>query len=457
MSDIPILLIIVLVVVVILVIVLAVVLGLLGARKRREAQQAADRQRAAELRDEARAQEKAVQDRDLAARETELEADRARLEAERKAKEAEQEQIAAERRRAEAEEQRAAVEKDRSSVQERLAEADRLDPDTPDPGTPDPEQRGTAGTSGAGTAAGAGAGAAIAGGAAAATHEERSEDRAGREAAHRGDQHAEEHPAGGHRGDPREEVPARDEDLGRRDDLGRGDDGTDYADRADRQRHGAGAGAVGGAAAASSADRREGRPDARQDDGVTRDGVTGDRPVDRRDDGPWVGSAADNPDVVRDTQGDLHAQNRVRDEQRTDSREEHVGSHDGPEHHGAGTPAAAGTSAVGEEGQTDRPAPRHRGMPREEQDGGTPVFDRLESTEGQDTRPAHEGTRPSPYGDGQYGAEPVEVRQAEEGYADLDHTHRDRASADPEFRAPEGPDGTEDGIVPPEDGEQPRR
>lgn len=413
MSDIPILLIIVLVVVVILVIVLAVVLGLLGARKRREAQQAADRQRAAELRDEARAQEKAVQDRDLAARETELEADRARLEAERKVKEAEQEQIAAERRRAEAEEQRAAVEKDRSSVQEQLAEADRLDPDTPDPGTPDPEQRGTAGTSGAGTAAGAGAGAAIAGGAAAATHEERSEDRAGREAAHRGDQHAEEHPAGGHRGDPREEVPARDEDLGRRDDLGRGDDGTD--------------------------------------------GVTGDRPVDRRDDGPWVGSAADNPDVVRDTQGDLHAQDRVRDEQRTDSREEHVGSHDGPEHHGAGTPAAAGTSAVGEEGQTDRPAPRHRGMPPEEQDGETPVFDRLESTEGQDMRPAHEGTRPSPYGDGQYGAEPVEVRQAEEGYADLDHTHRDRASADPEFRAPEGPDGTEDGIVPPEDGEQPRR
>ena len=63
-----------------------------------------------------------------------------------------------------------------------------------------------------------------------------------------------------------------------------------------------------------------------------------------------------------------------------------------------------------------------------------------------DTAPQQQAPRPSPYGDGQFGAEPAEFRQEDEDY--LSHENR------PRFRAPED---TEDGTVPPEAGEQPRR
>lgn len=114
------------------VLVVLIVVGVNASKRARARQEEADRQRAAQLREEAQKQDQVVQERDLQARETELHADRARLDAERKAKEAEQEQVAAERRRAQAETQREAVDQDRGQVQARLDEADRLDPDSAD-------------------------------------------------------------------------------------------------------------------------------------------------------------------------------------------------------------------------------------------------------------------------------------------------------------------------------------
>ena len=114
---------------VLVLLIVLIVVGVRASQKRRAQQQEADRQRAAQLREEAAQNEQVVQERDLKARENEIEADRARLDAERKAKEAEREQIAAERRHAEASKQRSAVDQERGAVQDQLAEADRLDPD----------------------------------------------------------------------------------------------------------------------------------------------------------------------------------------------------------------------------------------------------------------------------------------------------------------------------------------
>ncbi|RCS93543.1 hypothetical protein CIK69_01580 [Brachybacterium alimentarium] len=134
MNDLPISLpvLIGIIVVVLVLLVILIVVGAQSSKRRKAQQQEEDRRRADELRQEAQAKDRAVQERDLTAKESELEADRARLDADKKAKAAEQEQVAAERRRQEADQQRASVEQERGSVDDQLAEADRLDPDTPE-------------------------------------------------------------------------------------------------------------------------------------------------------------------------------------------------------------------------------------------------------------------------------------------------------------------------------------
>lgn len=81
---------------------------------RRKAKQEADRQRAAELREQSERERVEVQDEELRARETQLEADRAHIEADRRQHEAEKQQSYAAQSRAE--------------LDEHLREADELDP-----------------------------------------------------------------------------------------------------------------------------------------------------------------------------------------------------------------------------------------------------------------------------------------------------------------------------------------
>lgn len=105
-------------IVVAVLIVIAIIVGIaLAARaskKKKERQQEADRARAAELRQQAERDRLQVEEQELSAREAQLQADRTRHQARQ------EEQAAAQR----TEEARAS----RSQVDERLAEADRLDP-----------------------------------------------------------------------------------------------------------------------------------------------------------------------------------------------------------------------------------------------------------------------------------------------------------------------------------------
>ena len=61
---------------VLVLLIILIVVGVRASQKRKAQQQEADRQRAAQLREDAAQNEQVVQDRDLKARETELEADR---------------------------------------------------------------------------------------------------------------------------------------------------------------------------------------------------------------------------------------------------------------------------------------------------------------------------------------------------------------------------------------------
>ena len=114
-----------------LLLLLLIVLGaVIGGRKRRENQER-DRRRAAELREKAEHEHLGAQERELQARESSLEADRAKLEAEGEQKLAQ--------------EQERDARQAREGVDDRLREADELDPDSS-------RSRGTAtGTSAGGT------------------------------------------------------------------------------------------------------------------------------------------------------------------------------------------------------------------------------------------------------------------------------------------------------------------
>lgn len=117
MNNLPSWVIPVLIVVAVLV-VIAIIVGIAAAarasKKKKERQQEADRARAAELRQQAERDRLKVEEQELSAREAQLQADRTRHQARQ------EEQAAAQR----TEEARAS----RSQVDERLAEADRLDP-----------------------------------------------------------------------------------------------------------------------------------------------------------------------------------------------------------------------------------------------------------------------------------------------------------------------------------------
>lgn len=104
-----------LIVVVVAVLVVVGVLAMMASRRKAAAQAERDRAQAREIRSEAATTSTAVRDSDMRAREVQLEADRARLEAER-----------AERRAAEAQ-QGARVEE--ALHEDKLREADRVDPD----------------------------------------------------------------------------------------------------------------------------------------------------------------------------------------------------------------------------------------------------------------------------------------------------------------------------------------
>ena len=104
-----------LIVAVIIVIAVIAFVTMNANRRKNEQRLEADRARAQDLRSDATAQAAAVHDSDLEAREAELEADRARLEAEK-----------AQARAAEAQQ---GVQVEEARQEDRLREADRIDPD----------------------------------------------------------------------------------------------------------------------------------------------------------------------------------------------------------------------------------------------------------------------------------------------------------------------------------------
>ena len=120
-----------LIVAVIIVIAVIAFVTMNASRRKNEQRLEADRARAQDLRSDATAQGAAVHDSDLEAREAALEADRARLEAEK-----------AQARAAEAQQ---GVQVEEARQEDRLREADRIDPDVdtraddydPSPGPPE--------------------------------------------------------------------------------------------------------------------------------------------------------------------------------------------------------------------------------------------------------------------------------------------------------------------------------
>lgn len=148
MGDLPAWVVPALVAAIVVIIVLIILSVALGRRKTQRLE--ADRARATELREEARAQEFGSRERQIEAQEADARAQEADAQAQEADAEAERAQLQADRRAEDARLRREAADRDRSAVDEKVREAEQIDPDN--------GPAGRTGHAGTGTAAGTDAG-----------------------------------------------------------------------------------------------------------------------------------------------------------------------------------------------------------------------------------------------------------------------------------------------------------